>query len=255
MEVESGTWIISSEEREHKELSSFWATVYKRWRCVIESQICFHIEFLRLLGLYVLVKRRILLYLNLHLKVEVRILKCLFLSFLLLLVLLFLPRCFRVSFLLPLLLLCFHCCFGFVFSFSRVIIAIVAFQDTKVYTIITEHFIWFCWLGRLLIEVKDLAVSAREKVLLIALITIEIKGYNWWRNKAVITVKGASRLLIIPVRNDAKGLSRFFCLSSSPLIDWAFLFVDNFFFVWLLRIIKFASSIVCTIVFHYFWLN
>ena len=141
MEVESGTWIISSEEREHKELSSFWATFYKRWRCLIEPQIRFHIEFLRLLGLNELVKRRILLYLNLHLKVEVRILKCLFLSFLLLLVFLFLPRCFRVSFLLPLLLLFFHCCFCFGFSFSRVIIAIVAFQDTEVYTIITEHFI------------------------------------------------------------------------------------------------------------------
>ena len=73
MEVESGTWIISSEEREHKELSSFWATIYELWRRLIKPHICFEREFRIKLGLDELVKWRILLYLNLHLKIEVHI--------------------------------------------------------------------------------------------------------------------------------------------------------------------------------------
>ena len=69
--------------------------------------------------------------------------------------------------------------------------------------IIFAQFIRFCWLVRFLIEVKDLAILALEKVLLILAITVKVKGYDWVCKEAVITVKSASRLWIIPVRNDA----------------------------------------------------
>ena len=46
---------------------------------------------------------------------------------------------------------------------------------------------------------KDLTISALEKVLLITLITVEVKGYDGVSCKAVITIKGASLLLVIPV--------------------------------------------------------
>ena len=84
-----------------------------------------------------------------------------------------------------------------------IIIAVVALQDTEVYMIIIVLFILFRCLDRLLIEVKDLAILALEKVLLILAITVKVKGYDWVCKEAVITVKSASRLWIIPVRNDA----------------------------------------------------
>ena len=258
MEVESGTWITFSEQREHKELSSFRATIYKLWRRLIEPCICFDRESMGYVGFDELVKRRVLLYLNLQIKIEVLIFNFFLQSlFLLLILLVLLSWCFRVFFLLPLLHHCLEFSFSICFGLSIVVIAVVAFQDTKVYTIIIEHCIVLCCLGLVLIEEKDLAIFALEKVLLIGLLwSQEIKAYDWLCDKAVVTVKRASWLCIIPVRNNAEGLSRFFwCLSSWPLVDGAFLFIFNLLLVWLFWVIKFSFSIVCTIVFHDFWLN
>ena len=80
--------------------------------------------------------------------------------------------------------------------------------------IIIELFICFSRLDRFLIEVKDLTISALEKVLRICLASTEIKGYDWLCNKAVITVKFTSVLCIIPVRNKTECLIRIFLLSS-----------------------------------------
>ena len=72
----------------------------------------------------------------------------------------------------------------------------------------------------------------------------------------MITIKGASLLLVIPVRNNAKGsVWMIFSFSSGRLIDLAFFFVLNLLPGCLLWIIKFSSGVLCTSIFNDFRLN
>ena len=72
MEVERWTTVAYFEVREHKESSSLWTTIYKRWRHSIESHLVMTRESFFASRLQVLVKRRILINFNLCLNIAAR---------------------------------------------------------------------------------------------------------------------------------------------------------------------------------------